>query len=95
MTLKNEMFKKSLIATALVISTLGAFAQAPATPATTTKPVATATTAARIKSAEVTKLTGEETRKAKHHAKKVKRAEAKAAQAKDAKLVKPEVAAKQ
>jgi hypothetical protein len=30
------MFKKSLIATALVISTIGAFAQAPATPSTTT-----------------------------------------------------------
>ena len=36
MTLKLEMFKKSLIATTLVISTFGAFAQAPATPADNT-----------------------------------------------------------
>jgi len=103
------MFKKSLIATALVISTIGAFSQAPATSATP------ASAAAPAKPADVTKVKHEElrTQKAKvevtktthdektkpHEAVKAKEVDAKAVPVKDAgdkvaKLVKTEVPAK-
>ena len=66
------MFKKSLIATALVLSTLGAFAQAPATPVIP----ATATTTA--KPSDVAKEKHDEMRKAKHEAETAKHEAAKA-----------------
>jgi hypothetical protein len=76
------MLKQTLIATALVISTFGAFAQAPATAATPANAAAPAATAVAAKPADAAK--------AKHVVKKVKHAPKK-----DAKLVKPEVPAKQ
>jgi hypothetical protein len=94
MTLKTSMFKKSLIATALVVSTLGAFAQASTTPMIATKTIATTSTAAAAKTADATTLKVDEKRKAKRHAKKVKQAETKAALAKDMNSVKPVVPVK-
>jgi hypothetical protein len=79
MTLKSNMFKQTLIASALVLSTFGAFAQAPATPAPAVAPVATAAVAAPAAKAPATDMAKEklEARKAKHAAAKAKREEMK------------------
>jgi colicin import membrane protein len=78
-TEKPQMLKKSLIASVLAIATLGAFAQAPATPVTPTNSTvpAKAPDAAKEKREELRKKVMEE-RKAKHEAEKAKREVAKA-----------------
>lgn len=76
------MFKKTLVASALVISTVGVFAQAPASPVTLAPVAATKTTeAAKAPSAAVAKPNAD-VQMTKHQTKKTKHVRVKSARAK-------------